>query len=166
MVKTVSLSDETYARLEALAKPFEDHKPEDVIRRLLDNGSIKDAPQARNSDPIPQAMAVRAPRERGVEVELDGRRILATTVRDLCTKVMEHIYSKGLWEKFESLAPYRTSAARFLFAKSPKHPRGNDFFVQQKYRNIYMEAHKDYKTTIGQLHTLLSRLGITLKYVQ
>jgi predicted CopG family antitoxin len=165
MVKTISLSDEVYARLEALARPFEDRAPEDVIRRLLDGGSTKDVIKSSGRTTSELAV-VRTPRERGTVVELNGDRISATTVPDLCTKVMEFIYLKGLWDQFECLAPYRTSAKRYLFAKSPKHPQGNDFFVPLKYKNIYMEAHKNYETTIKQLGRLLLQLGITFKYVR
>lgn len=166
MVKTITLSDEVYARLETLAKPFEDREPEDVIRRLLDGGSMKEMPEPRGVSTTTGAPIVRAPRERGAVVELNGQEISATTVPDLCTKVMEFIYSKGLWDDFENLAPYTTSTKRYLFAKSPKHPQGNDFFVPLQYRNIYMEAHKNYETTIKQLGRLLSQLGITFKYVR
>jgi len=179
MVKTISLSDEVYARLEALARPFEDRDPEDVIRRLLDGGSTegvgmhgggsgltKDVAMCSGGRTTPGFAVVRAPRERGAVVELNGDRISATTVPDLCTKVMEFIYSKGLWDQFEGMAPYKTSSKRYLFAKSPKHPLGNDFFVPLKYMNLYMEAHKNYDTTIKQLSRLLSQLGITFKYVR
>ncbi len=166
MVKTISLSDEIYARLQALARPFEDREPEDVIRRLLDGGTTNDVAKPGGGRIISEVAVVRAPRERGVVVELNGERISATTVPDLCTKVMEFIYSKGLWDQFENLTPYKTSAKRYLFAKSPKHPQGNDFFVPLKYRNIHMEAHKNYETTIKQLGRLLSQLGITFKYVR
>ena len=166
MVKTISLSDEIFARLEALARPFEDREPEDVIRRLLDGGSTKDIAKLSSRRTTSEPAVVRVPRERGTVVELNGDRSSATTVPDLCTKVMEFIYSKGLWSQFESLAPYKTSAKRYLFAKSPKHPQGNDFFVPLKYRNMYMEAHKNYATTIKQLGRLLSQLGITFEYVR
>lgn len=166
MVKTISLSDELYARLEALARPFEDRAPEDVIRRLLDGGSTNDVAKPSGGRTTSELAVVRTSRERGTVVELNGDRISATTVPDLCTKVMEFIYSKGLWNQFESLAPYRTSDKRYLFAKSPKHPQGNDFFVPLKYKNIYMEAHKTYVTTIKQLGRLLSQLGITFKYIR
>jgi len=166
MVKTISLSDEVYARLEALARPFEDRDPEDVIRRLLDDGSAKGIAKPSGRSSTSEPVVVRVPRERGTVVELNGDRISATTVPDLCTKVMEYIYSKGLWSQFENLAPYKTSAKRYLFAKSPKHPQGNDFFVPLKYQNMYLEAHKNYETTIKQLGRLLSQLGITFKYVR
>ena len=122
------------------------------------------SPSSRRTTSEPAV--VRAPRERGAVVELNGNRISATTVPDLCTKVMEFIYSKGLWSQFESLAPYKTSAKRYLFAKSPEHPHGNGFFVPLMCRNIYMEAHKNYETIIKQLERLLSQLGITFKYVR
>ena len=166
MNKTISLSDDVYARLQELARPFEDREPEDVIRRLLDGCSKKDLAKPQGRRTIPVSAVVRAPRERGAVVELNGDRISATTVPDLCTKVLEFIYSKGLWSQFESLAPYKTSTKRYFFAKSPKHPQGNDFFVPLKYRNMYMEVHKNYETTIKQLGRLLPQLGITFKYVQ
>lgn len=166
MPKTISLSDEVFARLQALAKPFEDREPEDVIRRLLDNGATKSVAIPSNRNVTTQPKVVRYPRERGAVVELNGERISATTVPDLCIKVMEFIFLKGLWSQFESLAPYKTSAKRYLFSKTPTHPQGNDFFVPLKYRNMYMEAHKNYETTIKQLGNLLSQLGVTFKYVQ
>lgn len=166
MAKTISLSDDVYARLQELARPFEDREPEDVIRRLLGDASTKDVANPSVDRHTNELAVVRAPRERGTVVELNGERISATTVPDLFTKVMEFIYLKDLWKNFEDLAPYTTSAKRYLFAKSPKHPQGNDFFVPLKYRNIYMEAHKNYETTIRQLDRLLSQLGISFKYVR
>ena len=166
MIKTISISDDVYARLEELARPFEDREPEDVIRRLLEGGSVRNVAKPESHRTTSQPTVVRAPRERGVVVKLNGNMISATTVPDLCTKVMEFIYTKDLWDQFESLAPYKTSAKRYLFAKSPKHPQGNDFFVPLMYKNIYMEAHKNYETTIRQLGRLLSQLGITFEYVR
>lgn len=109
---------------------------------------------------------LRSPRERGAVVELNGEKISVTTVPDLCIKVMEFIYRNGLWSEFESLAPYKTSAKRYLFSKTPKHLQGNDFFVPLKYKNMYIEVHKNYETAIKQLGRLLSQLGVTFKYVQ
>jgi len=167
MVKTIALSDEVFAMLEKLARPFEDKEPEDVIRRLLGCAPAKDLTKFGIIDKTTANYAIiRAPRERGAVVELDGERISATTVPDLCAKVLEFIYAKGLWGKLESLAPYKTSSKRYLFATQPKHPQGNDFFVPLKFRNMYMEAHKNYDTTIKQLSLLASQLGIAFKYVQ
>jgi len=163
MAKNISVSDETFARLQAIARPFEDREPEDVILRLLDRGPAKATPTA---PPKSESRIARSPRERGVVVELDGHRISASTVPDLCTQVMEYIYSKGLWERFEALAPYKTSSKRYLFSKTSKHPQGNDFFVPLKYRNIFMEAHKNYETTITQLSRLMDQLDVKFEYVR
>jgi hypothetical protein len=166
MTKTICISEEVYARLEALARPFEDREPEDVIRRLLDGESVKEKAKVHCGGYGLKTDIVRTPRERGTIVELDDSRISATTVPDLFTKVMEFINSKGLWDKLESMAPYNTSAKRYLFAKNPIHPKGNDFFVELKYRNMYFEAHKNYETAIKQLDRLLSQLDIKFKYVR
>jgi hypothetical protein len=166
MVKTISLSDEVFVRLQALARPFEDREPEDVIRRLLDGDFTKSVAIPSSHSHTSEPRAVRLPRERGAVVELNGERISATTVPDLCIKVMEFIYSKDLWSQFESLAPYKTSAKRYLFSKTPIHPQDNKFFVPLKYRNVYMEAHKNYETIIKQLGRLLSQLGVTFEYVR
>lgn len=105
----------------------------------------------------------RVPRERGVVVALNGETITADTVPDLCKKVMEYLYRNKLWKKFEELSPW-TSPKRYLFSKSPKHQNGNDFIVPIEYRNLYMEAHKNYNTAIVQLSRFLARLSVTLVY--
>jgi hypothetical protein len=164
MPKTITISDELYARLEALAQPFVDREPQDVIRRLVEGESTMTSADVTESPSRTETKFFRVPRERGAVVELNGKTIIADTVPDLCTKVMEFIDLNGLWDKLEALTPYVTSSKRYLTAKTPKHPRGNDFFVPIKYRNIFMEGHKNYQTTIGQLKRLLVRLGIDLVY--
>ena len=167
MAKTISISDHVYARLQALARPFEDREAEDVIRRLLDGEKENSAQSGYvKSKSSPDPAVTRAPRERGTVVELNGEKLSATTIPDLCAKALEYLYAHGLWDDVEKLAPYETSKKRYLFAKSPIHPQGNDFFVPIKYKNIYMETHKNYKTAIEQLRRLFSQLGITFKYIQ
>jgi hypothetical protein len=168
MVEIIFLSDEVSARLQSLARPFEDRETEDedVIDRLLDGDTRKSVPITSSHNSNSEPKVIRSPRERSVVVELNGERISATTVPDLCAKVMEFIYSNGLWSQFERLAPYKTSAKRSLFAMNPKHPQGNDFFVPLKYKNVYMEVHKNYETTSKQLGRLMSQLGVTFEYVR
>jgi len=43
---TITVSDETYQRLQELAVPFQDREPEDVIRRLLNSKTTNPAPVA------------------------------------------------------------------------------------------------------------------------
>lgn len=163
VTKTITVSDELYAHLESLARPFLDREPQDVILRLIEGEAAKSVAE-RDELPKPAPFVARVPRERGAVVELNGNSISADTVRDLFEKVMEYIYMKGYWSEFEALAPYKTSSKRYLIATSPKHPSGQDFVVPVSYRNLYMEAHKSYKTAINQLKRLLSRLSIALVY--
>ena len=167
MSRTIVVSDELYTRIEALARPFVDREPQDVIRWLVESECTDTSTHEKivhDIAPRSGPSVIRAPRERGAVVELDGETITADTVPDLCTKVMEYLDSKGQWERFEELSPYKTSTKRFLFSTTPKHPNGNDFFVPVKHRNMYMEAHKNYQTTIKQLSRLLQRMGINLVY--
>lgn len=70
--------------------------------------------------------------------ELDGTRIQADSVPDLCRKVMEFMHARGHWKRVLELAPYKTSAQRYLFSRTPQHPNGNDFFVEIKCRDVYV----------------------------
>lgn len=164
MTKTITISDELFNRLEAIARPFVDREPQDVIRRLIEGESAMPAVDIPERTSKSDTKFFRIPRERGAVIELNGKRIIADTVPDLCTKVLEYIDLTGLWDKLEALSPYITSSKRYLLANTPKHPRGNDFFVPIKYRNIYIEGHKNYQTTIRQLKRMLARLGIELVY--
>lgn len=164
MAKTIALPNELYDRLASLARPFVDKEPVDVIRWLVEkeSGAVR-RPTAAQS---PSAVSVeeRAPRERGAVVDMDGDIIRADSVPDLCKKVMQVLSSKGHWDKVLELAPYKTSSQRYLFSKTPKHPNGKNFFVPIKCRDVYVEAHKNYKTSLDQLKKLVAKCGMTLTY--
>ncbi len=168
MTQTIVLPDDLYARLAALARPFQDKEPADVIRWLVESKE-GNAPQARTAQapavsPAPGVLEGRAPRERGAVVDLDGVVIKALTVPDLCTQVMDFLHNKGHGKKLIELAPYSTSAQRYLYAKSPVHPNGNEFFSSIKSHGFYVETHKNYRTAIGQLSQLASKCGVNLSY--
>lgn len=168
MTQTITVPNDLYARLAALARPFQDKEPADVIRWLVESKE-GDVPQALlTTHPVLLADAGiiegRAPRERGAVVDLDGVAIKAHTVPDLCTQVMDFLHTKGHGKKLLELAPYSTSSQRYLFAKSPVHPNGNDFFNPVKNHGLYIETHKNYKTAIGQLARLASKCGVKLTY--
>lgn len=166
MTKTIAVTDDLYQRLASLARPFLDKEPADVIRRLVD----KEAGEDERAIPTPATtghsagLTHRAPRERGAVVELDGTEIRADSVPDLCSQVMEYMHSHKHWDKVMSLAPYKTSAQRYLFSKTDKHPNGNDFFVPIKCHGLYVETHKNYQTAVSQLARFAAKCGVTLKY--
>lgn len=167
MVKTVTLPDDLYAQLGALARPFEDKEVADVIRRLIAGANVEKpvAASVRSAPSAPQqSVEERAPRERGAVVELGGTKIKAHTVPDVCAQVFDYLHSKGHAKALAELAPYSTSSKRYLFAKTPFHPNGNDFVAPIKSHGFYVETHKSYKTSIAQLARLSAKFGIPLTY--
>lgn len=168
MAKTIVVDDALYERLALLARPFMDKEPADVVRRLVEKevGSdrVKHPAVVGAAAERTAGVLARAPRERGAVVELDGTVIHADSVPDLCAKVMEFMHARGHWKKVLELAPYKTSAQRYLYSRTPKHPNGNDFFVEIKCWDVYVEAHKNYKTSIEQLARFAAKCGVTLTY--
>lgn len=166
MTKTVAIPDDLYAQLAMLARPFLDKEPADVIRRLVDReiGHAKAAGEGSSASADAGGFIDRAPRERGAVVDLDGTMIQADSVPDLCKQVMEYLYRHKHWDTVMRLAPYKTSAQRYLFAKTPKHPNGKDFFVEIQCHGLYVETHKNYQTAITQLARFVTKCGLTLTY--
>ncbi len=168
MPQTITIPDDLYALLGSLARPFQDKEAADVIRWLVEGKTGSTLPGATLPTTAvftgPGEIKGRAPRERGATIDLGGVVIKALTVPDLCSQVMESLFARGYSSKMLELAPYSTSAKRYLFAKTPVHPNGNDFVVPVKCRSLYVETHKNYKTAIEQLARLSSKCGIRLIY--
>ena len=164
MSKVIAVSDQLYERLAKLAHPFVHKEPSDVIAWLADLQQGKGEQLPSIAAPRIADVSERAPRERGAIVDLDGTTVRVDSVPDLCSKVMKYLHDQGHWSKVAGLAPYKTSAQRYLFSKTPKHPNGNDFFVPIKCREMYVEAHKNYKTAIEQLARLAAKCGVRLSY--
>ena len=166
MSVNVLIPDQLFNQLSKLARPFVDKEPLDVIRWLVE----RQLSQSLGDDVTPPptsgnaAVQSRVPRERGVVVDIDGTEIRAETVPDLIAKVMTFVSGKGKWNDVLRLAPYKTSSQRYLYSKTPKHPGGNDFWSEIKCKDLYFEAHKNYKTAFDQLAKLLSRLGMKMTY--
>jgi hypothetical protein len=170
----ITVSDETFMRLKALAEPFID-QPEDVIRRLLDqNGRPLDpAKPSRKSNgptgaPVPvqrdRSPDSRLPRERGARVQIGDYRIEAVSVRELYQQALKFLVENHK-AKLQTILPHRTSSERYLIAHEPVHPSGNPFVVPVEFRGFHMEAHKDYKNAVEHLRILAGRLGLTLQYL-
>lgn len=167
MAKTITLPDDLYAQLAALARPFEDKEAADVIRRLIaasEKVQHLAAPKSDKLNTLQQSVDGRAPRERGAVIDLGGTKIRAHTVPDLCGQVFDYFHSKGHAKALAELSPYSTSAKRYLYAKTPFHPNGNDFVAPIKNHGFYIETHKNYKTAITQLARVSAKLGATLAY--
>lgn len=168
----IMVSEETLTRLKSLAEPFVDREPDDVIRRLLDRNeesvSNVDRPlksQSGVSRQFPtnvvRSTAARIPRERGVRVQLDDHKIDAVSVGDLYGQALRFLVENHK-SKLQSNVPLKTSSERYLIAREPKHPNGNDFVKPVEFGNLHMESHKDYKNAIAHLRILSERLGLSL----
>lgn len=171
MPSTVHLPDDLFARLAALAHPFVDKEPADVIRRLLaehDARSPKPVASTRAIEtPVETSRPVstRIPRERGARVEISGHVITADSVRDLYEQVLRYLAGNGTLERLKPLLPFKTSSKRYLIAQKPVHPNGKSFVVPVEHRGLFMEAHKSYQTALAQLGHFLSKCGHTLRYL-
>jgi hypothetical protein len=170
MPRTITVPDELYSRLEALARPFVDKEPADVIQRLIDvqgEEERSDRCTPLELSPLMASTLVdeRVPRERGAIVNIDGHVIHADSVRDLYEQILQYLARHKTWDRVVQLVPYKTSSRRFLIAQSPVHPNGNPFVVPVEHHGLYMESHKNYQTAITQLARFLSKCGSTLTYL-
>ena len=170
MPRTITVPDELYSRLEALARPFVDREPADVIQRLVDvqgEEELSDRCAPPELSPLVASTLVdgRVPRERGAKVDIDGHVIHADSVRDLYEQILQYLSRNKAWDRVVALVPYKTSSRRFLIAETPVHPHGNPFVVPVEHRGLYMESHKNYQTAMSQLARFLSRCGSTLTYL-
>lgn len=176
MSQSITLPDDVYSQLEALARPFIDREPVDVIRMLIDShcGRSDHHPtptpppsqSARHEDlDIATQMRGRPSRERGARVKLDEQLIEADSVRDLYGKALRYVAEAGAWDCLADLVPYKTSGKRYLVSTEPVHPTGKSFVMPVEFQGLYMEAHKNYWTALTQLERLLGNCGISVNYI-
>ena len=146
----------------------------DVIEKLAGgaesptDGDV-DSPQPAEvvpTDGDTRRVTGRAPRERGVVVDLEDVRVHADSVRDLYEQILRILVDRGYMDRLEPFVPYRTSGQRYLIARKPLHPNENAFWVPVQVAGYYMETHKDYKTAIKQLNQFLSKGGLRFRYVR
>ena len=104
----------------------------------------------------------RAPRERGITIEIGGHVIRAISVKELYQETLKFLVEKGHSKRLKDFVPFSTSSLRYLIADRPVHPNGNDFVVPIKSRGYFMEAHKSYKTAIEHLSRFLGKMGLSL----
>ena len=168
----VTLPKDLFARLQKLAVPLVDTTA-DVIERAVshyerigpkEDGKVASI-SARGASHEDSKMVERAPRERGVTIEVDGTMIRAISVKELYLETLRVLLDKGYAKRIKDLMPFSTSSLRYLIAERPVHPNGNDFVVPVKSGAYFMEAHKSYKTALEHLSRFLAKMGLKLKYV-
>ncbi len=173
MTQVIRVPDRLFARLQSHGIPFVD-TPADVIERLLDSYELSSHPDTRTAtveieergggalQTAPErTTSERAPRERGVTVEIAGHTIEAVSVRDLYERALKLLVDNGYADRLNGVVPFRTSAERHLVSARPVHPNGREFVVPVQYGGFYMEAHKDYKNGINHLRRLVEKCGLS-----
>ncbi|MDE1894330.1 MAG: hypothetical protein KGJ96_05135 [Xanthomonadaceae bacterium] len=165
---TITISDALYKELQALAGgAFVTTVPE-VIEQLLEAWKRKEGRSAAEKNTghteSSEPHRLRRPRERGIEVTLEGSRISAVSVPDLYEQVGSALLAGGYSKKLRELDPFSTSSRRFLYSSKGLHPTGAHFVQPVKIGPFVMEAHKDYKNALAHLTKLCEKLGVSLDY--
>lgn len=157
MPPVIEVSDRAYARLRELAGPL--FTVSEVLERLIESAPDK----ATRSGHGESSILPRAPRERGISVLVGDHRIEAVSVKDLFQQFLEWLVLKGFAAKLEPFLPVRTSGRRYLIARKPVHPEGNEFVVPVRHHGYYMEAHKNYESAMSGLVQLGKLLGVPIR---
>ena len=177
MSKVIRISESIFRRLQGLAVPLED-TPASVIERLLDfydsheNGGYQEADhtiartEAVGRPNETMDILSRAPRQRGVMVEIGGQLFSADSLADLYDQVLRFLADNNYLEKLVQHLPVATSAKRYLIAVEPFHPNGKAFVRPVEHQGYFMEAHKDYKNGINHLRKILDLCGLSLRYIR
>lgn len=149
--------------IERLVSDLEQHKnigsaaSPAVITRPIHEVPIRSEP--RNIQEITE----RVPRERGSTIEVDGQRIVASTVSDLYEQVLRLLVDSGQIQRLRPCVPFRTSGVRYLIAERPVHPGGNAFVSPIQYSGLFMETQKSYRTALSALSQFLAKAQIKLR---
>ena len=164
MCPNIDVSATVLRRLETLGGPL--FSPSEVIERLLDQVAASGASTDGSTMTVQPTgtLRQRPPRSRGVDLLIDGHRISAVSVPDMYRQVLQWLVDGKRLEKVQASIPFRTSKQRYLIAKSPKHPSGNDFVSEVKYKGYYMEAHKNYENALSGLKQFLEPHGYSVSY--
>lgn len=172
MSKNIEVSDPLYERLQSLAGQL--FTMDEVIEKLLRSApcsSAVDSALVTSPSPSPHSsrradlnvLQRRAPRQRGITIEVSGHRIDANTIPDLYKQVLTLVLDKCDSQKLNSIVPYLTSPERFLIACEPRHPNSKKFFAPIQVGHYYMETHKNYETALKHLDKFLAKLGLDLR---
>ncbi|HVB84930.1 MAG TPA: hypothetical protein VND63_08650 [Rhodanobacteraceae bacterium] len=176
MTVSIEISESMHRKLAELAGPL--FSIPEVIERLMAaekttkratsaiDESVSNASSHASPSMAKRSVENRAPRERGTTILLDGARINAVSVSELYKKFLAQMVASGKIKKLDQHIPFATSSHRYLIARKPVHPNGNDFFVKVEFGGYFMEAHKSYATAIQHLEKFSGLGGVGFEYVR
>lgn len=120
-----------------------------------------EAIQSALSDTTDISLIPTTSRQTTMTLILNGTKIEGSSIPDLYTSGLKYIVDNRY--DIDPLLPYRTSNKRYLIAKDPTHPNGNNFTVPIQYGDYYMEAHKSREQGIKDLAKLMKLLDIEVE---
>jgi hypothetical protein len=166
-MKNIEVSETAYARLLELGGGL--FSLSEVVDRLLARGPLPTIQVTTARPPSAHDPATgqlhRSPRERGISIMFGDLRIDAVSVRDLFDKVLRWLVDEGGIKRVDAVLPLRTSNKRYLLARKPVHPGGNDFVVPVTYKGYSMEAHKNYENALSGLRQVAKLGGFSLRVI-
>lgn len=170
MSKPITLPDDLYRKLELLARPFVDHDPIDVIRRLVDMAEREGLAEQPSIESSPRAVARtratgtrRAARSGHLRILVDGMVSDAASVPDLYHQTLAFLAERPVWSRIRGKLPWATSRKRYLASAKPVHPPGNTFVNPVEHRGVYLEAHKSHEAALRHLERFLRDVGCSVK---
>lgn len=131
---------------------------EEKLNRLRGTESPEEVPRPNGGAAPREKIRIggRKPRERGIDVRINGKVFHGSSVSDLYEQVLVFLHGNDSLEKLQSHIPFATSGKRYLIAREPYHPNGNRFVVPVEHQGYFMEAHKSYRNAIKALGDLLN----------
>ncbi|MGE3465704.1 MAG: ADP-ribosylglycohydrolase family protein [Pyrinomonadaceae bacterium] len=124
------------------------------LEPFLDNRSPSDSVEAEND-------RVSEKRERRVRtaIVLDfcGVSLTAKNIPDLYGQVLRVLVDSGEINSLD--LPFATGPKRYLIARKPIHPSGQNFMAPVEYNSFFMEAHNNRTAAITNLEKLKNALG-------
>lgn len=170
MSKPITLPDDLYRKLELLARPFIDHDPIDVIRRLVDMAEREGLAEQPSDEASPRAVARtratgtrRAAHSGHLRIQVDGIVIDAASVPDLYHQTLSFLAERPVWSRIRGMLPWATSRKRYLASVRPVHPRGNAFANPVEHRGVYMETNRSHENAVRHLERFLREAGCAVK---
>lgn len=87
-----------------------------------------------------------------------------SSIAKLYRAVLEHLYDLGKLQTLE--LPIPSGTKRYMIAKEPVHPFGNEFLNPAGYNGYYMEANKSRGTGLSDLAKVVRMCGLSMEEVK
>ncbi len=131
-----------------------------ISPRSVVNRPTKERKPVEVKDQTPTS---RSQKQQSVIVKIDGKIMEANSVSKLYKQVLIYLVDSNIINKVTDKLPFGISSQRYLLAKSPYHPGGNEFVRPVEYKGYYIESHKSYENAIVSLKSLFKLCGVQME---